>query len=174
MSLTSPPPPIFLYTLLHFLLSHDVQALALTKAHANSWALEAAHGAHVMELGENNAMLLAELEKTRLALAEAETAQNSLSVNHGKLEEECMGLHTVVDTLGHEMARIVAAHEAERKKFQDYRVHHCKKLCELRVNLEKAVNEIVMRYLPYLGKEVLSVRLSSGLTKKFKRCRVQL
>jgi chromosome segregation ATPase len=151
-----------------------VQALALTNAHANSWALEATHGAHVMELGENNAMLLAELEKTRLALAEAETAQNSLSVNHGKLEEECMGLRTVVDTLGHEMARIVAAHEAEHKKFQDYRVHHCKKLCELRVNLEKAVNEIVMRYLPYLGKEVLSVRLSSGLTKKFKRCRVQL
>jgi hypothetical protein len=85
-------------------------------------------------------MLLAELEQTRLAHAKAGATQNSLSTNLAKLEEECAGLHATVDTLRQENARAMAAREAERKKFQDYRVHHRKKLRELWVNLEKAVN----------------------------------
>jgi hypothetical protein len=97
--------------------------------------------------------LLAELEQTHLALAEAKATRNSLSVNHGKMEEECAGSHVAVDTLGREKVGAVAAHEAEHKKFQDYHIHHHKKLRELRVHLEKAVNEIGMRCLPYPGKK---------------------
>jgi hypothetical protein len=104
---------------------------------------------HVAELEENNAKLLAELEQSRLAHAEAETARNSMSMNHGKFEEECAGLHADVETLEQEKAGAVAAHDAEHKKFQDYRVHHHKKLRKLHVNLERAVNEIGMRCLLY-------------------------
>jgi hypothetical protein len=38
----------------------------------------------VAELEENNAKLLAELEQTRQALVEADSAQNSLSESHTK------------------------------------------------------------------------------------------
>jgi hypothetical protein len=46
----------------------------------------------------------------------------------------------------------VVAHVSEHKKIRDYRVHHCEKLHELRVNLEIAVNEIGMCCLSYPGK----------------------
>jgi hypothetical protein len=57
-------------------------------------------GGRVAELEENNAKLLAELKQTHLALVEADAAQNSLSINHRKLEEECAGLCDAVETLG--------------------------------------------------------------------------
>jgi hypothetical protein len=79
--------------------------------------MEATQGARVAELEENNAKLLAELEQTRLALAEADAIRNSLSVNHEKLEEECVGLCAAIETLGQEKAKAVATREAERKKF---------------------------------------------------------
>jgi hypothetical protein len=133
-----------------------VQALTLMKVCTNKQVAEAAEGAHIAELEENNAKLLADLKQTRLAHAEVDAARNSLSVNHGKLEEECAGFRTTVDALEQEKAKAVAARKAEittmRKKIQDYRVHHRKKFHELRVNLEKAVNEIGMRCLLYLGK----------------------
>jgi chromosome segregation ATPase len=72
--------------------------------------VEAMQGAHVAELEENNAKLLAELEQTRRALAEAKTAWNSLAVSRGKLEEECIVLHATVEALGQDKARAVAAH----------------------------------------------------------------
>jgi hypothetical protein len=37
-------------------------------------------------------------------------------------------------------------------KFQDYHVHHCKKLCDLQFNLEKVVSEFGAGCLPYPGK----------------------
>jgi hypothetical protein len=89
-------------------------------------------------------------------LAEAESLQNSLSMDYGNLEEERVGLRTAVDTLGQEKAEAVAACKAEittiRTKFKDYHVHHHKKICEFRTNLEKAVNEIGVKCLPYPGK----------------------
>jgi hypothetical protein len=58
----------------------------------------------VVELEAGDAKLLAELEQARLALIEADAAQNSLSVSHMKLEKECKGLHVLLDTLRHEKA----------------------------------------------------------------------
>jgi hypothetical protein len=51
-----------------------VQALALSKAHVNKWAVEAAQGARMAELEQNNTKMLAELEQTCLVLVEAEAA----------------------------------------------------------------------------------------------------
>jgi hypothetical protein len=77
-------------------------------------------------------------------------------VDYGKLEVECVGLCTAVDMLGQEKAEAVAAHKAEittiHTKFKDYHVHHRKKLHEFRTNLDKAVNEIGVKCLPYPGK----------------------
>jgi hypothetical protein len=110
------------------------------------------HGARVTELEENIAKLLADLKQTHATLAEAETTQSSLSMDRKKLDEECVGLCTAVETLEQEKTRDVAAREIEHKKIQDYHVHHCKKLCELRVNLKGVVNEIGVQCLPYPGK----------------------
>jgi hypothetical protein len=100
--------------------------------------------------------LLAELKQTRPALAKAEAGRNSLSVKHGKLEKECASLRAAIDTLGQEKAKATTDHEAalvtEHKKFRDYHIDHHKKLRELQVNLEKAVNENGMRCLPHPGK----------------------
>jgi hypothetical protein len=56
-------------------------------------------------------------------------------VNHGKLEEECVGIHATIDALEREKAEAVAARKAEvttmHKKIQDYRVCHRKKFHEL-------------------------------------------
>jgi hypothetical protein len=64
--------------------------------------MEAAQSVRVEELEHANAMLLADLEQASSALAETETLQNSLFVDYAKLEEECVGLRTAVDTLEHE------------------------------------------------------------------------
>jgi methylmalonyl-CoA mutase cobalamin-binding subunit len=98
-----------------------MQALSLMKAHANNWVMESMKGAHIVELEADNATLLAKLEQALQALVKADTARDALSVNHGKLEEECVGLHAAVEALGQEKAEVVAAGEAElntmRNKF---------------------------------------------------------
>jgi hypothetical protein len=52
--------------------------------------------------------------------------------------------------------RVMADHEThvvvEQKKFQDYHLGHRRRLRELRVNSEGALNEIVVHCLPYPGK----------------------
>jgi hypothetical protein len=130
--------------------------LSFMKARVNKRVMVAAEEAHLVKHEESNAKLVAELEQTHLVLAEAEAGQNSLSMELGKLEEECAGLRAAVDTLGQQKVKAVADHQAEntttQKKFQDYRVHRHKKLPDLRVNLEKAVNEIGVRCLSYPGK----------------------
>jgi hypothetical protein len=73
--------------------------------------------------------LLAELEQSRAALAETETLRSSLSVDYVKLEEECAGLCTAVDTLGLEKTEAVNEVATVHAKFQEYRVCHRKKLC---------------------------------------------
>jgi hypothetical protein len=67
-------------------------------------------GAWVAELEDNNAKLVAELEQ---ALKEAVVAQNSLSMSHEKLEEECTGVRAVVDAFEQEKAKTATDHEAE-------------------------------------------------------------
>jgi hypothetical protein len=136
-----------------------MQDLSLTKAHIHKRVVETAQVTRVVKLEtENsklvtdNSKLLAELGQTHMAFAKADTTQNSLSLTWGKLEEECVGLRAVVESLGQEKAGAKAAHEAKRKRFQDYRIHHRKKLRELRINLEKVMNEIGGRCLPHPGK----------------------
>jgi hypothetical protein len=113
-----------------------VQTLSLMKAHVNKRAMVAVKGASVAVLEEGTAKLLADLEQTRLALAEAKASRNSLSMKHGKLEKDCTGLHAAVDKLGQEKAQAMVDHKAalatEHKIFLDYHVHHRKKLHELR------------------------------------------
>jgi hypothetical protein len=75
-----------------------------------------------------------------------------LSVSYAKLEEECAGLRTVVDTLRHEKLEAVNEVTTIRTKFQVYLVRHRKKLHKFRANLEAAVNEIGVKCLTYPGK----------------------
>jgi hypothetical protein len=123
-----------------------VQAPALTKARVGKREMVVAQSARVAELEHANSRLLAGLEQSRLALVKAKTLQNSFSVDYGKLEEEYVGLCATVDTLGQKKAKVVAAYKTEvatiRAKFQEYCVHHRKKLHEFQTNLEGAMNEI--------------------------------
>jgi hypothetical protein len=134
-----------------------VQALSLMKACANKSSMVAEQGAWVVELEDSNDRLLAELEQVHLALNEAIAAQNSLFVSYEKLEEECIGLHAAVDTLEQEKAKTATDHEAEvaatHKKNRDYRIGHRKRLREPHMNLEKVMNEIGVRCLPYPRKK---------------------
>jgi hypothetical protein len=149
-----------------------VPALSSMKARVNKRVMEEAEEARVVELEESNAKSLAELEQSHLALAEVEAGRISLSVEHGKLEEECAGLRAAVDTLGQEKAKVVADHQAEittaQKKFQGYCARHHKKLPELWVNMEKVVNEIGARCLPYLGKNSTIGEIVEWFDKKIR------
>jgi hypothetical protein len=73
-------------------------------------------------------------------------------VDHWKLEKECAGFVMLSTCLGKKKSTLTD-HEAEiataNRKYRDYQVGHRKRL---RVNLEKAENEISMRCLPYSGK----------------------
>jgi hypothetical protein len=82
------------------------------KAHTYKQVVEVAQGACMADLEADNAKLLAQLEQTHLALAEAGAARNSLSLSHRKLEE-CVGLCAAVDTLKQEKAQITTDHEAD-------------------------------------------------------------
>jgi hypothetical protein len=59
----------------------------------------------------------------------------------------------------------MVACEAERKKFQDYHIHHCKRLRELWINLENVVNELC-EIVEWFDKEVQA--LPGVITKKNK------
>jgi hypothetical protein len=76
-----------------------------------------------------------------------------LSASRKNVEQECAELHTTVDALMGENAQLVMDREAEvaatNKKFLNYRIGHCKRLCKLRGDLEKAVNEIGVWCLLY-------------------------
>jgi hypothetical protein len=94
------------------------------KAHIRRWAEETVRVARVMELETKNssllvgnAKLLAELKQIRAASTEADAARSSLSLTHGKLEEECTGLHAVVEMLRQGKTEVETAHEAESKRF---------------------------------------------------------
>jgi hypothetical protein len=69
------------------------------------------------------------------------------------MERECLKLHSEVDVLKQEKAQALTDCEtnlvAEEKMFRDYHVSHHRKLHDLRVELEGAVNEIGVKCLPY-------------------------
>jgi hypothetical protein len=110
----------------------------------------------VIELERVNAELRVEVKQTHLKIAEAEEHQNSLHSGYSRLEDEGEGLRNATETLNREKVEAEVAHEVEvtgiHTKFQDYRVHHLKKLRGLRLNLEKAVAEFGAKCLPYPGK----------------------
>jgi hypothetical protein len=56
----------------------------------------------------------------RPALVESDTAQNSLSVSHGKLEKECTGLRAAVNTLKQEKAHITTDREVDVAAEQNF------------------------------------------------------
>jgi hypothetical protein len=105
-----------------------------------------AQGAHVAELEIDNARLWTELKGARQALVEPNATQSLLSVSWEELEPECAGLHAAVDGLTQEKAQIMTYREAdvaaEQKKFWDYCLGSRRKLHDLLVILEGAVNEI--------------------------------
>jgi hypothetical protein len=74
-------------------------------------------------------------------------------VNQEKLGRECAELRAAVDALKEEKIQALsvrkAAIAAEQKKFWDYHIGHSKRLRELRVALEKVINEIGVWCLPY-------------------------
>jgi hypothetical protein len=86
-----------------------------------------------------------------------------LSVDYGKLDEECVGLRTALITLGQENAEAMVAHEAEittiHTKYQDYHVRYLKKLRKFCTILEKAVNKNGVKCLPYQGKNSTIVKV---------------
>jgi hypothetical protein len=134
----------------------SLQALALSKNRAAKRAMEVAQSARVTELERANTELRAELEQAWLKIAEVEERQDSLCSDYQKLENECESLHNAAETLKRQKAEAEKTGEAEvatiHTRFQDYRVHHRKKLHDLRFNLEKAVNEFGASCLPYPGK----------------------
>jgi seryl-tRNA synthetase len=138
------------------LIASGFRALDLTKAHAHNRAMVVAQGAHTAELEADNAKLRSELEQAHQASAEADAARSSLCASRDELERECVRLCTGVDALKQEKAKIMTDREAdvalEQKKFWDYRLSHRRKLHDLHVELDKAVNEIGVRCLPYPGK----------------------
>jgi hypothetical protein len=87
---------------------------------------------------------------------EVEERQSSLRSSYERLGNESEGLHSAAETLKQKKSKAEQTHEAEvvvlRTRFQDYRVHHCQKLHDLRFSLEKAVNEFGASCLPYPGK----------------------
>jgi hypothetical protein len=102
----------------------------------------------------------------------AEAHRNSLSVNCGRLEEECAGLRTAANMLRQEKTEVVAPREAEittiRTKFQDYRVCHRKKLHEFQTNLEKEVNKLGVKCLLYPVKNSTIGEVVGWLDKEIK------
>jgi hypothetical protein len=107
-------------------------------------------GVCTAELESDNARLWSKHEQAHQVLAEADAAQSSLSADREKLERECAGLHMAVDTLKEEKIQVLTDREAaiavEQKKFWDYCIGHRKRLRELCVALEGALNEIGMHH----------------------------
>jgi predicted nuclease with TOPRIM domain len=115
-----------------------VQALTLTRSRAIRRAVEVAQTARVMEHERANAELRADLKQAQLKIAEVEERQCSLRSGYTKLESECDGLHNAAEALKLEKAVAEKDRNAIHHRFQDYHVHHHKKISDLRFNLEKA------------------------------------
>jgi chromosome segregation ATPase len=132
-----------------------MQALVLSKNRATKREMEAARHDRVIELERANAELRVELEQARLKIAEVEERQDSLCLGYEKLKNECVNLRSMAETLKQEKVKSKKTYDAKvamvRTRFQYY-LHHCKKLRDLRFNLEKAVNEFSASCLPYLRK----------------------
>jgi hypothetical protein len=128
----------------------------LSKNGAAQRAMEVAQNAHVMELELANADLRAELEQARLKIVEVEECQGSLRSGYEKLKNEYESLCNVAEALKWEKGEAKKTREAEvatiHTMFQDYCMHHCKKLHDLCFTLEKVVNEFGASCLPYPGK----------------------
>jgi hypothetical protein len=153
-------------------------ALDLLKVSVCNHVMEVAQGARIAELESENVKLWLELEQARQVLAEADAARSSLSVNQEELERGCMGLRAAVDMLKQEKIQVLtnreAAVAAEQNKFQDYRLGHHEKLCELHANLEGTLNDIGAQCLPYPGKGAPSLKLLQVSKKRFGCCQTQL
>jgi hypothetical protein len=63
---------------------------------------------------------------------------------------------------------------AEEKKFQNYRVRHHKKLHDLRIELEGAMNEIGAKCLPYPKKGSTIGNIAAWFAKEIQALRVRL
>jgi hypothetical protein len=74
-------------------------------------------------------------------------------VSHNQIEQECVKLSADMDALKQEKAKIMSDHKtelaAEQKFFWAYRVSHRKKLHDLCMELERAINDIGARCLLY-------------------------
>jgi hypothetical protein len=119
--------------------------------------VEVVQNARVLELERANAELRTELEQAGLKIVETKACENSLRSSYTRLEDECEILHDAAEALKWEKAEAETARKTEVAavctKFQEYCVHHRKKLRDLRFHLEKAVNEFGAGCLPYPGKK---------------------
>jgi chromosome segregation ATPase len=138
-----------------------MQALTSSKSRTVKRAMEVAQTVRVIELERANAELRAEFKQSQIKIEEVEERQGSLRSGYTKLENQCENLHSVAEALKEQKAEAERAQitqvTAAHTRFQDYRVHHCKKLCCLQLNLEKVVNEFGAACLPYPGKVAPSV-----------------
>jgi uncharacterized ubiquitin-like protein YukD len=126
------------------------------KACACSHETLAAQGARAMAVEADNASFRSELKQACRALVEAESARDMLSTSLTAMEQECVKLRVGMDTLEQEKTKIAVDSEAQlvasEKKFCDYQISQRKKLHDLRMELEHAMNEIGVRCLPYPSK----------------------
>jgi hypothetical protein len=111
-----------------------MQALSLMKAHVHRQAVETTQVVRVVELEMQNSKLLVVLEQTRAAFVDVDATQNSLSPLR-----MLMPLRTLCPWL-------------RRNWKKSAQASALLKLRELRINLEKAMNEIGERCLPHPGK----------------------
>jgi uncharacterized membrane protein len=76
-----------------------VQVLALSRNRAAKRAVEVVQHDRLLELERANAKLRAELEQSRIKIAEMEERQSSLCSGHDKLKNEFDELHGFAKTL---------------------------------------------------------------------------
>jgi hypothetical protein len=109
--------------------------------------------ARIATLEASAVELRSELEWARQALAEADSAQSSLSMSRDEKEWEGSKLCADVGIIKWEKAQGLTDREtdlvAEEKQFWQYHVSHRRKLHDFRVELVGAVNEIGAKCLPY-------------------------
>jgi hypothetical protein len=129
----------------------------LSRDRATRRVVKVVQNARVLELERATAELRTELEQAGLKIVETKACENSLRSSYTRLEDECEILHDAAEALKWEKAEAETARKTEVAavctKFQEYCVHHRKKLRDLRFHLEKAVNEFGAGCLPYTGKK---------------------
>jgi hypothetical protein len=86
------------------------------------------------------------------------------------MEQECVKLRIDMDILDQKRTKIAADSETKlavaEKEFRDYRISHHRKLHDLHVELERAMNEIGMRCLPYPEKGSTIGMITAWLTQE--------